>query len=147
MIQEKSSKKSKKNHSYVSGNTGVIFLDQDHQALIDSDMLPKILNYFWFARKSHRCWYAVTSVGTPEKMVQLSMHRMISQTPKGLICHHRNRNSLDNHRTNLLNMAKFDHEFLHSNHRLLNKIEPNYRQHPEPGDRKAIKIAPTCLFL
>ena len=139
MTPEKPSKKSKQNDFYICGNTAVIILDDQHQALVDIDQLPKLLKFFWFARKSHRCWYAVTSVGVPAKMYQLSMHRMISKTPRGLICHHRNRNSLDNHRANLLNMSKFDHQILHANNRLLIKFEPNFRQHPESDVQKAVK--------
>ena len=49
------------------------------------------------------------------------MHRLIAKTHYDMICHHRNRNSLDNRRANLVNMPKDDHHRLHGNDNLIVK--------------------------
>jgi len=134
MTPKKQSKDLQPIHNYTSGNCAVIELDAEHQTIIDKDLLPGLLKYFWYARKSHKCWYAVTTVGEPQNTCTLSMHRLIARTPSGQICHHRNRNSLDNRRVNLLNMDKIDHQFLHVNNRCLIKFETSSRTHPELRD-------------
>jgi len=50
------------------------------------------------------------------------MHRLVAHTPKGMVTHHRNRNTLDNRRANLINLSPKQHHALHQNHSLLIKF-------------------------
>lgn len=99
-----------------------IELTNDKVCIVDADLYEGLMHYKWRAVKSHRCWYAKTTVGHGDNQCDLSMHRLIAQTPRSQQCHHRNRNSLDNRRANLLNMTRRNHESLHRNNNLLVKF-------------------------
>jgi len=88
-------------------------LTHQKTAFIDAEDFDRIRNHTWRAVQAHRCWYAKTTVGSPPRQVDLSMHRMIAKTQRPQVCHHLNRNSLDNRKANLRNMDKFDHQLLH----------------------------------
>lgn len=92
-------------------------------ALIDEADLDVVSQYTWYAAKYFRSWYARTTFTRKGVRHTLSMHRLVAKTPAGQVCHHRNRNSLDNRRTNLLNLAKKEHQMLHLNNTLLIKFE------------------------
>jgi len=100
----------------------IIELTNDKVCIVDADLYDGLMRYKWRAVKSHRCWYAKTTVGKGADQCDISMHRLIAQTPRGLQCHHRNRNSLDNRRANLLNMTRRNHESLHRNNNVLVKF-------------------------
>jgi len=104
-------------------NSKTIDLGNGHQAIIDEDLYPGLMKYKWRAVQAHRCWYAKTTVGSGDKQVELSMHRIIMRTPYGQVVHHRNRNSLDNRRINLVNMSKYDHQTEHRDNTLKIKYE------------------------
>lgn len=92
-------------------------------ALIDEVDLPKVEGYTWYAIKYYRSWYARTTYTKNGVRHSLSMHRLISQTPAHQVCHHRNRNTLDNRRPNLLNLTRDEHKLLHRNNSLLIKFD------------------------
>lgn len=115
--------KRKTNNFLIRGKVSLIFLGDYKEAIVDTEALPALLHYQWRAVKANRCWYAKTTVGTFPNQVDLSMHRIIAKTPRGKITHHRNRNSLDNRKANLLNMLRYNHERLHRNNSLLIKFE------------------------
>jgi len=92
-------------------------------AIIDSDDSTWISEFNWHPVRHGRCWYAETTIGRGVNFKIFSMHRMIAKTPRGQVCHHRNRNSLDNRASNLLNMLRDDHTFLHKNDTLLIKFD------------------------
>lgn len=106
--------------------TVVIPLNDDHLAIIDAADQALARGFVWKAYRRHRSWYAGCRIrkGTQTRIVWL--HRLIAATPFGLICHHRNRNSLDDRRANLLNMACRQHQLLHYNNTLLVKTDGSF---------------------
>lgn len=108
----------------------VIPLGSLKSAIVDSEEFERLSHYHWRAVKAHRNFYAKTTVGKPGNQADLSMHRLVAHTPFGQVCHHRNRNSLDNRRANLLNLDRYDHELLHRNNSLLIQYDPNYQGEP-----------------
>lgn len=121
-----------RNVIFTSGDVTLIRLDADHNAMINTSDLPRIRNYTWRAVRYRRCFYAKTTVRDGSRIWELSMHRMIAKTPPGEVCHHRNRNSLDNREENLLNMMKKSHDFLHSNNSLIIKYKKLVRDENTP---------------
>ena len=81
---------------------------------------PLIQSYSWRVRRSNHCFYAMARSNGRSKYRELKMHRLIAQTPAYMVCHHRNRNTLDNRRSNLLNLSQYDHDRI-------------YRTRREPG--------------
>lgn len=101
----------------------VIKLDDEHSAIVDAALFTFLQAYKWRAVRLHKSWYARIDRQCLSRRFSVSMHRLIANTPSGMICHHRNRNSLDNRRANLCNMTKGDHEKLHMDDNLLIKYE------------------------
>lgn len=66
----------------------------------------------WKAKKSRGGWYAyrIDLINGHYKYTYL--HRLIANTPTGMVCHHRNKNGLDDRRYNLQNMTPQEHEQL-----------------------------------
>lgn len=91
-------------------------------ALIDQVDFDLVNQYTWRAVKYHRSYYARGTLKANHKNRSCSMHRLISKTKAGDVCHHRNRDTLDNRRCNLVNMTKNDHKFLHLNNSLVIKF-------------------------
>lgn len=98
-----------------------IQLNDGYSVIIDRADLNVVLKYKWLVVRYHRSYYARSSFRQDGKPHQVSMHRLLARTPASQICHHRNRNTLDNRRSNLLNMTKKEHQFLHLNNTLLVK--------------------------
>lgn len=78
-------------------------------ALVDPDWFDVLIQFHWYAKKSFHCWYACRKVTDGKRVWFIRMHRLIADTPPGLVCHHVNRNPLDNRRMNLQNMSEFEH--------------------------------------
>lgn len=91
--------------------------------LIDATDWLWLSCFTWHAYRRQKSFYARTSIFANGKTRWVYMHRMIAKTPLDWICHHRNRNSLDNRDKNLINMSKKDHQFLHQNNTLTIKFE------------------------
>jgi len=83
-------------------------------ALVDPELYEQLNIFHWFAKKSFNCWYAVRWTTHYSKRVLVLMHRQVAQTPRHLVCHHLNGNSLDNRQLNLLNLTAFQHQKLFS---------------------------------
>lgn len=98
-------------------------LGNGRTALIDEVDLPKVSQFTWYAVKYYRAWYARTTYMRRSCRHSKSMHRLIALTPADKVCHHRNRNTLDNRRANLLNLSRDEHKLLHRNNSLLIKFE------------------------
>ncbi|MEE9367071.1 MAG: HNH endonuclease [Dehalococcoidales bacterium] len=109
-----------------------IDLGNGHTAILDAYDYARLYRYAWRAVKHGRALYAKTTVGKGIKQCDLSMHRMVAHTPFGLVCHHRNRNSLDNRLDNLTNMTRQDHDMLHKNDTLCIKFSDGV--HPSPSE-------------
>lgn len=104
-------------------NVVQVILNHDQITLIDRKDLALIYNFHWRSVKYHRSYYARSTFRQNNKHHSVSMHRLISKTKAAEVCHHRNRNTLDNRRSNLLNLTKKEHQFLHLNNSLLIKFE------------------------
>ncbi|MFZ2147464.1 MAG: hypothetical protein WAV28_09600 [Sedimentisphaerales bacterium] len=81
---------------------------------VDPDDYEWLTRFKWYAKKSAYRWYAARKILINHTPHLLLMHRLIAQTPPGMICHHINGDSLDNRRANLQNMSEFDHIQMHS---------------------------------
>jgi len=91
-----------------------IYLGNNRWSLVDPEKFEELICYHWFAHKSFNCWYAVRTAISDGKRVFIRMHREIANTPWFMVCHHINKNSLDNRLENLQNMTWWDHTKLHS---------------------------------
>jgi len=80
--------------------------------------------FTWRAVKAQHNWYAKTTITRDGKTFDISMHRFIARTPFGQVCHHINRNSLDNREANLVNMEKSAHSAEHQMNNIQVKFEP-----------------------
>jgi hypothetical protein len=97
-------------------------------AIVDAEDYDGLMKYKWRAVQSYRSWYAKTTIGKPPHQYDLCMHRVIAHTPKNKVCHHKNRNTLDNRRINLKNMHMFLHKLEHMHNRILIKYTDNHPQ-------------------
>lgn len=116
----------KKPTQKIKNPTATILLHDGQICIIDADNLEWLSCFKWRAVKKLKSYYAYTTVHGPRTDRSMSMHRMVAKTPSGYVCHHRNRNSLDNRHNNLLNMTRKEHEKLHRNHTFSRKIDPDY---------------------
>lgn len=103
----------------------VISLGGQYLAIVDADLYDDLNHYRWRAVRYFRSYYARALTDPDRKHLGISMHRLIARTPRDMVCHHRNRNTLDNRRANLINMTRHDHEFLHKNNTLQVKFTDN----------------------
>ena len=99
-------------------------LNNGFSVIVDADTAEKYRGYDLRAFKSGRCYYASIRVVVKGRSIWKGFHRIIAHTPDDLICHHQNRNTLDNRRANLMNMAKMEHQLLHLNNSLIIKMAP-----------------------
>ncbi len=116
----------------MASTTKTILLTDDMTAILDAYDYARLYRYKWRAVKHGRAYYAKTTVGVGVKQCDLSMHRMVAHTPFGMVCHHKNRNSLDNRLANLTNMTRQDHDMLHRNDTLTVKFSDG--PHASPGE-------------
>ena len=92
----------------------IIPLQRGFGVIVDPNWLLILQKFHWYAKKSAGKYYACSKVTQYGKTTFIRMHRAGANTPKGMICHHINSNTLDNRRANLLNMTQFDHIKMHS---------------------------------
>ena len=64
-----------------------------HRAIVDDDMYDQLSKYRWHYANG----YAIGAVGGK----RVFMHRIVAQTPDGMVTDHINHNMLDNRRSNL----------------------------------------------
>lgn len=93
------------------------------QAIVDADRYLGLLKYNWRAEQFHASTYAVADIIVRGHKKKLRMHRLVANTPPMKITHHKNHNSLDNRRENLLNCTKQEHNELHSRSHIRIKYE------------------------
>lgn len=101
----------------------LIFLTQGKVAIVDPWRYAALMKFHWRAVQHKRSWYAKTTIYKDGKQIDISMHRFIAHTPFGMVCHHRNRNSLDNQERNLENQTKQYHDAYERNNKILIKYE------------------------
>ena len=106
-------------------DSGPLTIDcgEGHTALVDRDMWHFLVQYEWRSVKYYRSWYARLDQSYGDHRYSISMHRLIANTPSDMVCHHRNRNTMDNRRVNLCNMTRDAHNLLHKNNTLSIKFE------------------------
>lgn len=102
----------------------LIELTQGKVAIVSLHRLPALQKFSWRAVQHKRSWYAKTTIIKNGRQIDISMHRFIAQTKFPNVCHHDNRNSLDNRDENLINMTKQAHDLLHTLDSILIKFEP-----------------------
>ncbi len=79
-------------------------LTRGQVALVDDWHYEELSQWKWYAHwePKTKSFYAVRMEGkNPRREVR--MHRQVAGTPKGLLCDHKNRNTLDNQEHNLRN--------------------------------------------
>lgn len=101
---------------------GVIALEGGGCATVDTSDYALLSSFRWRRVQYHRCHYARIIDNQSPPFKATTMHRAVNHTPADMVCHHRNRNTLDNRKTNLLNMTRKKHELLHKNNSLLIKF-------------------------
>lgn len=92
-----------KNDIIIEGDTAKIILRNKEQAIageaiVDTEDLPKCLEYKWHIRKGRNTNYAIATVSQTEK---IHLHRLILAYTGSLDIDHINRNGLDNRKNNL----------------------------------------------
>lgn len=83
-------------------------------ALCDPKWYDILIQLHWYAKKSRGLYYACAKVVIEGKVKFLRMHRIVANTPDGMIPHHWNGNSLDNREENLENITEFEHKKMFS---------------------------------
>jgi len=78
-------------------------LTRGKYAIVDVEDFEKVNKYKWHIRggKTSRTYYAVRIVGTGKNRKYISMHRVITDAPDGMVVDHINGNGLDNRKANL----------------------------------------------
>lgn len=82
----------------------IIPVSQGKFTTIDGEDYSLVGQYRWYI---NHYGYAVTNVGYKK----IFMHRLIMNTPKGLVVDHINHNSLDNQKSNLRNCTRGQNQF------------------------------------
>ena len=108
----------------LDNNFRMIPVGPDTFALVSPEDYPTLKNYTWRIVRANSSYYAKAQYTKNGKRRSVSMHRLIARTPFGLVCHHDNRKTLDNRRSNLFNMTKQAHKYLHMNNSLRIKFAP-----------------------
>ena len=83
-------------------------------AIVDPELFVELSQYYWIATKSHGKPYAARRVRRDGKSKYIFMHRQIMRTPDYQVCHHINKNPIDNRKANLLNMTPDQHKEIHN---------------------------------
>jgi len=100
-----------KNHiELLPGGLVAVRLTQGFDALIDLADLFLIAPYRWCVRRTGRSLYAQTMVSKDGRKRPLRMHHLIQPLLPGELTDHRNRNGLDNRRSNLRKATKADNQ-------------------------------------
>lgn len=103
----------RKNQTEVATNFAIIKLTDGYTAIVDPEDFEDLNKYYWRAIRSHNCIYAMRRTERGGRVWHIRMHRQIAETPRNMVCHHKNHKSLDNRKQNLENMDKDQHHYLH----------------------------------
>ncbi|MED1954624.1 HNH endonuclease [Brevibacillus centrosporus] len=96
-----------KNRYEIRGNVTAIFLERKDgsifETLIDTEDLGIVQKHRWFAYKSTTTqkFYAKAQDYIDQKVVDIRLHRLLTNAPKGMFVDHINHDPLDNRRSNL----------------------------------------------
>lgn len=82
-------------------------------ALVDPKTYELYNSYPWYKVRFNKTWYAKAVIKSGHRSKVVFLHRLVAKTPRGMVCHHGNRNGLDCRIGNLRNMDKPVHHKLH----------------------------------
>lgn len=91
----------------------LIWLNPRVAAVVDCEMFEILSQHHWRLKRSGNCYYASRKVYGKGITWWLKMHRDIMNTPSGYDCHHKNRHTLDNRKSNLENLTQDEHASRH----------------------------------
>lgn len=94
-------------------NSIPIKLGNGRFAIVSQNLPVDFFEYVWCAVKWNYRWYAYSWKKKNGATSRVAMHRLIANTPPGEVCHHLNKNTLDNRDGNLLNQIPRHHMELH----------------------------------
>jgi len=94
-------------------NSRVVALSKGRFAVISLGSVGLVGAYHWKAIMWNFRWYAYSTRRIDGTRCRVAMHRLLADTPPGEVCHHYNKNSLDNRLGNLLNQMPRHHRELH----------------------------------
>lgn len=83
-------------------------------AIVDEELFDELDRYYWRAVRSFSGFYAVRRFTSRGVTHTVRMHRQIMKTPDGMVPHYLNGNTLDNRRSNLINVTDYMHRKLYS---------------------------------
>ena len=75
-------------------------------AIVDDADYAVLTQYNWYLKKSGYCWYVVRGVRNEDKISTIRLSRYLLKPADNLEVHHKNHNTLDNQRHNLLVCTK-----------------------------------------
>lgn len=104
-----------KESTHIDTNFAIIKLTHGMTAIVDPEDFEYLNQFAWQARKSYSRYYAMRKVVTNGHEHWIRMHREIWKTPNGQIGHHKNRQTLDNRKSNGENMTQKIHQQIHIN--------------------------------
>lgn len=84
----------------IEGDIAYIPLTQGQEAIIDAADVPLVSGRSWFAARSKKTFYAVSSIHTPTPR-RLALHVLILSPAAGFLVDHRDGNGLNCRRYNL----------------------------------------------
>jgi hypothetical protein len=79
----------------------LIDLKHGYQALVDDEDYDRLMKYKWWANKRGKVYYAVGYPKGQWLSSTLLMHRIILNASKGMLIDHKDRNGLNNQKSNL----------------------------------------------
>jgi len=103
-----------KNLAEIDGDIVTLLLEDDKKVLLDLDDWNRLNIHRWFVRKSFSRPYCMRKYRNAHGEFYIRMHREVMRTPRNEIVHHKNRNTLDNRKSNLENMLQKHHHHIHT---------------------------------
>jgi len=83
-------------------------LTRGMSAIVDDDCYKILSSVKWYAAKQPDTFYACRDIRSNGKKKTLWMHRVINNTPDGMVTDHKNGDGLDNRRENLRSVSHQD---------------------------------------
>lgn len=78
-------------------------------AMVDPEDWIDLHKYHWYLKHARGGTYAYRKIRVGTHQMRLYMHREITHAPKGTEVHHKNRNTLDNRKANLVILTPEEH--------------------------------------
>lgn len=102
-----------KNTYFIEDEVVRVALTQGRETTVDLADWPSVSRYRWCAHKRQRTWYAVTNTGKKS----VSLHQILMPAQGCLTPDHRDRNGLNNRRSNLRYATNREQTFNTSKHK------------------------------